>query len=295
MRRIIKIIATALVIVFVAIAGHLLWLSGLDGGETFPKDTFLDSVSNKTALIVVAHDDDAIGCAGTITELTKKGWNIHFLAFYGDWRKQDNPLRKQEVEVVSKIQNLQRIHLVDFSIQKFDTVKEPWRPIPYSKFPDYLKVDSLRLIIANAIRQHKPSVLFTLDNIIGGYGHPEHVCVSQSAIDACRESGGASVEKIYQAVFPRTLNENVLRNNPAFIAAKKVYNVVGSPDPTVEVDIVNSSSEKKEVMLAYKSQERNLKKIWPYYKVYPHWIYFRIFDKEHFNVITMRELPKNQQ
>lgn len=260
----------------------------LNGDEVFPQDIFLDSVKNKTALVIVAHDDDAIGCAGTITELTKKGWKVHFLTFYGNYRMADNPVRKKEVEQVSKIQNLSTLHLVNFSIQKSDTVPEPWRPIPYTQFSNNFKVDSLRIIIENVINQHQPSVLFTLDNIIGGYGHPEHVCVSQCAIDASRGDKNTSVERIYQAVFTRTLNENVLRDNPAFIAAKKTYQAEGSPVPDIEYNILNSSKEKKEVMLAYQSQKRNLKKVWPFYDVYPHWIYFKIFDKEYFHVISIK-------
>ena len=99
--------------------------------------------------------------------------------------------------------------------------------------------------------------------------------------------GLSSVNKIYQAVFTKTLNENILKDNPAFIAAKNVYQVDGSPNPDVEVNIYNSSKEKKEVMLAYHSQKRNLKKIWPYYHVYPHWLYFKIFDKEYFRIISI--------
>jgi len=285
-----KLFTVLLLIITTVLAGHLYWLSSLNGNETFPQDTFLDNVNNKTALVIVAHDDDAIGCAGTITELTKKGWKVHFLTFYGHWREQDNPIRKKEVEQVAKIQQLTSTNLIDFSLQKSDSVKEPWRPIPYSKFSEYMFVDSLKTIIAGAIDKYKPSVLFTLDNVIGGYGHPEHVCVSQSALDVCEENKGDlnfSVERIYQAVFPKTLNENILKDNPAYIAAKTVYQAEGSPIPTVEIDIYNSSKEKKLVMLTYESQKRNLKKIWPYYDLYPHWIYFRIFDKEYFRDIII--------
>jgi LmbE family N-acetylglucosaminyl deacetylase len=286
MKRSFKVVIVLIAIGIVALSAHLYWLSNLNGDETFQQDTFLGSAPNKTALIIVAHDDDAIGCAGTITELTKKGWKVHFLTFYGNWRKEDNPMRKKEVEQVAQIQNLSSTHLIDFSLQKTDTVKEPWLPIPYSEFSNYLEVDSVKAMISATIKEYNPSVLFTLDNVIGGYGHPEHVCVSQSAIDVCRENE-TSVQRIYQAVFPRTLNENVLKDNPAFIAAKKVYNAEGSPHPTVEIDIVNSSAEKKDVMIAYESQKRNLAKIWPYYNVYPHWVYFRIFDKEYFNVVEV--------
>ena len=277
-------------VVIIAVSAHLYWLTRLNDSEVFPRDTYLDSETNKTALIIVAHDDDAIGCAGTVSELTKKGWKVHFLTFYGNWRKEDNALRKKEVEQVANIQQLSSVDLIDFPIQKTDTVREPWMPIPYAAMTDYMQVDSIKIIIAEAIKKYKPSVVFTLDNVIGGYGHPEHVCVSQSVIDVCKEmkiGGLSSVNKIYQAVFTKTLNENILKDNPAFIAAKNVYQVDGSPIPDVEVNIYNSSKEKKEVMLAYHSQKRNLKKIWPFYHVYPHWLYFKIFDKEYFRIISI--------
>jgi LmbE family N-acetylglucosaminyl deacetylase len=238
-----------------AIIGHVYWLSRLNGNETYSKDTFLDKVSNKTALVIVAHDDDAIGCAGTISELTKKGWEIHFLTFYGHWRAHDNEWRKKEVEQVANIQRLASTNLINFSLQKSDTVKEPWRPIPYHKISEYMYIDSLKSMISAAIEKFHPSVLFTLDNVIGGYGHPEHVAVSQSVIEVCTEMNTAkntSVQKIYQAVFPRTLNENILKDNPAFIEAKKVYKAEGSPIPTVEIDIYQSSKEKKQAYLMLK-------------------------------------------
>jgi len=247
-------------------AWHLTFLSQLKGTEVFPPDVFLEDVQNKTALVIVAHDDDAIGCAGTISKLTKAGWNVHFLTFYGNYRQEDNELRKREVKHVSEIQGLASIDLIDFSIQRNDTLADPWKPIPYNQFQEYMHVDSLRNIIVQAIDKYKPSVVFSLDNIIGGYGHPEHVCVSQSILDACEEgklTEGFSVQRVYQAVFPKTLNENVLKDNPAFIAAKKIYQAEGSPQPTVEVDIFESSSEKKQVMMAFNSQKRNLRKIWP--------------------------------
>ena len=44
--------------------------------ETYPEDSFLDTVKNKRALVIVAHDDDDCGMAGTIAGLTRKGWRI---------------------------------------------------------------------------------------------------------------------------------------------------------------------------------------------------------------------------
>jgi len=286
-----KILLFILIVALLIIAGNIYYLSTFKGNEKYPADTYLGTESNKTALIIVAHDDDAISCAGTVTQLEKKGWKIHYMTFYGNWKKEDNPLRKKEVTAAAKIQKIASIDLVDFSMQKSDTVKEPWMPIPYSKFPEYLKIDSLKIFIANAIEKYKPSVLFTLDNITGAYGHPQHACVSQCIIDVCNEQKALpsfTVNKIYQAVYTRTMNEKIMSKYPVYIAAKKVYQVDGMPPPDVEINIYGNAKEKKEVMNVYESQKGNLKKFWPYYNWYPYWIYFKIFDKEYFRVITVK-------
>ena len=44
--------------------------------EMYPDDVFLDSVTNRRAFIIVAHDDDDCAMSGTIAMLTAKGWTI---------------------------------------------------------------------------------------------------------------------------------------------------------------------------------------------------------------------------
>ncbi len=293
MSRTTKVLSALFLAIFIALAAHLYWLSSLNGPETYPPDDYLDTEPNKTALIVVAHDDDAIGCAGTVSELTRKGWQVHFITFYGNYRKEDNPTRKAEATEAARIQQLASLHLIDLVIQRTDTVKEPWMPIPYARIPDYMKVDSIRHVVDSMTSVYQPSVIFTLDNQIGGYGHPEHVCVSQCVVDVSgihAADSAFSVKRIYQAVFPKTLNERVLHNNPAFVAAQRVWGK-GSPDPDVEVNIFGSAGTKKAVMQAYESQHRNIRKVWPYYQLYPAWLYFKIFDKEYFHVLKVGIQP----
>jgi len=291
LNRNLSVFIIIITVAILAVSGHLFYLSSLNGDETFPEDTYLNNVTTKTALIIVAHDDDAISSSGTISELTKQGWKIHFLTFYGNWRKEDNPTRKREVEQVAKIQNLASIDLFDFSIQKTDTVEKPWMPVPYVRFADYMKTDSLEILILKAIEKYQPSVIFSLDDIFGGYGHPEHVCVSQIITRVCSENKmkeSFPVNRIYQAIYTQTMNENIIGDMPVYLAAKKVYNPDQMPVPDVEIDIYNSANEKMRVMQAYESQHRNLKKYWPYYHWYPSWVYFKIFDKEYFRVINVK-------
>ncbi len=42
-----------------------------------------------------------------------------------------------------------------------------------------------------------------------------------------------------------------------------------------------------DILLAHASQHRNLKKFVPYYNFYPGWVYFSIFDQEHFRIVEI--------
>ena len=44
--------------------------------ESYPADSFLDTLTNKRALIIVAHDDDDCAMAGTLVKLKSQGWTI---------------------------------------------------------------------------------------------------------------------------------------------------------------------------------------------------------------------------
>jgi hypothetical protein len=56
--------------------------------ESYPNDTYLDTVSNKRALIISAHDDDDCFMAGTVYKLKQAGWEIE------QWTLQTTPLEK---------------------------------------------------------------------------------------------------------------------------------------------------------------------------------------------------------
>ncbi len=290
MKNVLKV-GVILILAFSSIVvGHVIWLSSFIGNEEYPEDNFLFKEENKTALIIVAHDDDAISNAGTIAALVEYGWKVHFLTFYGNHHAEMNETRKREASQAAKLLSLGSTHFIDFSMAKSDTVKEPWMPIAQDKWDYYYKTDSLKYFIASAIELHQPSVIFTLDNIMGGYGHPEHACVSQSIIDVCQAKKATqvfSVKRIYQAVFTPTMNDNIIGHLSVFIAAKNVYKVNKLPEPSVEIDISKNAVLKTDVMLAYKSQHKNLKKFWPYYNWYPPTLYWNIFNKEYFRVVTI--------
>jgi len=239
----------------------------------------------------VAHDYDAIGSAGTVAMRAQQGWDIHMVCFYSSvWRPEDNPARKKEVKQMVDIQHISGVDMINFNIHRSAFKKESWMPVPYAEFDMDMKTDSLKALVGQAIDKYQPTIIFTLDDVIGGYGHPEHILVSRCIDTICRQkksAPGFSVQRIYQVVCPQSQTERTIGHNPAYIAAKKVYNCTGMPAPDVQIDIYNNAEQKKDLMTAYVSQQRNIRKFWPYYNWCPYWIYFKINPNEYFKIITI--------
>jgi LmbE family N-acetylglucosaminyl deacetylase len=295
-----RILVTILLVIVFFIVIHLGYLSSLSATEDYPEDAYFDKESNKNALIIVAHDDDAVSCAGTISQLCRSGWSVRELCFYqqsGIYRAKDssnNTIRKLSLAKAAKIQGLSEVVAIDLNFRTdLDTNKAAYMPMPYDQFPLYFKTDTLYQLIAAYIEKHKPSVIFMLDDSMGGYGHPEHVLISQLVLKHCRNNQsnpGFSVTKIYQPVFPPSLSENILAGNMTYEAAKKVYNLPGMPLPDVQITIYGTSVQKKEVMQAYTTEQNSLNQIWPYYRYYPAKVYFSIFNREFFRVLDVEKL-----
>lgn len=292
MKKILIVLTAIIAICLIAIIFHLFGLKNMAPTEEYPYDTYLENEQNKKALVIVAHDDDAVVFAGTTSRLAEEGWEISFLCFYAyHWRPEDNPVRKVEMANVKRIQGLKNIYLIDMEIRnRLDTVEDAYMPIPYEQFAANFNIDSLRMFIGEAIDKTNPSVIFMLDNVIGLYGHPEHVVVGKTVEDYCRshhDSAGFPVKKIYQGVLPPSHAEKLMGNTSTYSGGKEIYKCDGMPLPDVQVDIYPFAKKKKSVFLAHASQHRNLRKFFPSYKYIPSKIYFRIFVKEYFNIIDL--------
>lgn len=290
MKQVIKVSLIILISGLALIITNIIYLYRLAPDEVYSEDTFLMNEKNRSALIIVAHDDDASTFSGTTSLLAQEGWDVSFVCFYSEiYRPEDNPLRRLEMEKVSNIQGLKEINLIDFTPRKrLDTVSRPWLPIPYNSFNDNYYTDSLTAYISAAIEKYNPSVVFTLDKVIGGYGHPEHVLVCRVIENICnarKDSLASSVKKIYQYVMPPSQAEKVNGSYETYIEGKKIYGCNGMPVPDVQIDISPVAKIKRRVFFAHASQHRNLKKYFPFYRYYPGSIYFGIFDKEYFSII----------
>lgn len=293
MKRKLRITAAIIVIGIIVIGMHIFYLFTLAKSEEYSNDTYLSSEHNKSALIVVAHDDDACMFAGTISKLVDEGWKNNFLCFYSyHWKPEENSVRKSEMKNVAVIEGFKSLKLVDLELRnRLDTIEKPWMPIPYDKFSENFNVDSLKTFILKSINDNSPSVIFILDNIIGLYGHPEHILVGRVVEEIClsyKDSVGFPVKKIYMSVLPPLQAEKIVGKVGAYIEGKKIYNCYGMPIPDVQIDISSFGSKKKEIILAEHSQHRNFKKFVPYYQYYPGWLYYYIFNREYFKIINVQ-------
>ena len=213
-----RTIIISLIILFALIAtviGHYFYLKSLAQADTYPADGFLQKQDNKKALIIVAHDDDAVSMSGTIAMLSKSGWEVRELCFYQAY-KNKNPRRKIDIEKASKILGMTSVEYHDIELRKnLSGIKKPWLPIPYTEFPSAYNKDTAQYYIHGFIEKYKPSVIFTLDDVMGGYGHPDHVFVSKLVRQYCTQhinDSSFTVEAIYQAVFDPAMNEKILKD-----------------------------------------------------------------------------------
>jgi len=283
-------------IFIIIISAHILYLKSMAAEETYPEDTWLAAEEVKRALIIVAHDDDMATSAGTITRLCRSGWTVREMCFYqqgGMYFKKDsakNPIRKVSLKQVADIQGFEGVDPIDFNFRKDMETEKAYMPMPYEMLNENYHTDSLYAIIGAYIEKHKPSVIFTLDNVFGGYGHPDHVIISRIIHRYCtdhKDEPGFTVKRIYQPVFSPSLSRKVMGKMPVYNEARKVYGVEGSPVPDVQVTVADMSRIKKDVFKAYVSEQNSFRQIWPYYNWYPHWIYFRIFDRDFYSVINI--------
>lgn len=258
--------------------------------ETYPEDICLDTMANKRALIIVAHDDDDCMMSGTIAKLTSKGWTIKQLSL-----EMHNVSGENRNPAYIICEGSERILEDGLYRPGMDTIKYPYMPIPY----DEIKKQFLREKVTNAlitqINEFNPSVLFTLDNIKGGYGHPDHVFLSQLVLDLFNE-GKISAQLIYQSVLTKHIEAEIDKYMApkmkkwgypqASPAANKLYGIDGMPEADVQINITDQAEIKMAYLRAYPENVRkNLRKFLIYYEDFEAKTYFSVWNREFFRII----------
>ncbi|ADR21554.1 hypothetical protein MATR_08160 [Marivirga tractuosa] len=273
------------------LSAHIAYINRYVPSEEFPEDIYLSRVEVKKALVISAHDDDICAMSGTISKLNKAGWEIKQLCF----DSKDRARNAAHLKAASYIMDEALfIDLGEVSYRKLhDSIQYSWMPIPKESFPLVYQKDLVKKYLVGQIVDFKPSIIFSLDNVLGGYGHPDHTFISDLIVEICKEDK-RSVKKIYQSVFPDSyeaalfpdLDNRAGKYPSPYFTAKQMYKIDGMPEPHVQINIYDNSWKKKMFLSTYLENERkNIRKFLPAYEYYPHWFYFWLFDKEYFRVI----------
>jgi LmbE family N-acetylglucosaminyl deacetylase len=261
--------------------------------ESYPADTYLDTVSNKKALVIIAHDDDDCTMSGTIFKLKKSGWKVE------QWSLTTFPLAKgRTVHPSNIICNGNHSILEDGKYRNknpYDSTLALYMPVPRINFDTIYETEKVSNALIAKINYYQPSVIFTLDNEIGGYGHPDHVFLYQLVLDLFN-SGKISAQRLYQGVYTDHMEKEIIDNRlaklnekwgnqSAFLLARKIYGVEGMPEPDVEINIQDYADGKMEYLRAYIEEAKNsMRKFIPYYEDFDAKTYFDVFTKEYFKV-----------
>ncbi len=262
--------------------------------EVYPDDQFLKSEKDKRAMIVVAHDDDPAAMSGTLTMLKKQGWKIKQLCFTSG-----NQSRDSAMFAASKVflDEIEFINILPKELRlDFDSSIIPYMPIPKSEFSSKFDVSKIHSIVLQKINQFDPVVIFTLDNEMGGYGHPEHVLLSDIVFNALKNNQ-INPERIYQSVYTNSMEDKILKerlNNQmqkwgfpnSYMSALKMYNLDGMPEPNVQINIESSAEEKMKYLRTFNERERKTIGFYvPYFEKFNSKDYFSVFNREFFRVI----------
>ncbi len=259
--------------------------------ETYPTDNYLDTVTPKRALIIVAHDDDDCVMAGTIAKLKTQGWVI----------KQFSLQKHKGLDTLTHPSHItcdgNELLLKDGVYRLgMDTLTYGAYPLAYAEIDKQFYTAKVSEALVDKINKFKPSVIFTLDDIKGGYGHPEHVFVSRLVVKLFKEDL-ISCKRIYQSVYtPHMEREIVYKwldmqlkdwNHPNLsLISNKLYDVKGMPEPNVQVTISKFADQKMKYLLAYNEDvRRNIRKFIPYFETVDAQTYFKVFNREFFRII----------
>lgn len=141
----------------------------------------LSDLDLKSALVVVAHADDAeYGCSGTVAQLIRKGWEVTYVLCTDGSKGSDDLEMTQE-----------RLSAIRYAEQIAAGKILGLKAVEFLNYPDSFLEPSLdlRKDIARMIRKHKPAVMIcnspTRDLSNNGYiGHPDHMAAAEAALSA---------------------------------------------------------------------------------------------------------------
>lgn len=264
--------------------------------ENYPNDSLLQTIENKRAMIVIAHDDDMCAMAGTISMLNNSGWEIAVVSF-------SKTPERNAAQIKACRNILDTVMFAELTTGQIrndnEEVRKGYYAFPKDSFDLVFNKSVIEDEFLKHINQFNPSVIFTLDNEMGGYGHPEHVLISQMVVDLSDQKR-ISPAYIYQSVYTNHMENSIMQRHSKRMKswgfpgdewdnAKRIYGVDGMPEPTVQINITSEAQPKMDYLRSYNERERKTLGFFiPEFEKYNAVEYFTIFDREFYRVIEIK-------
>jgi N-acetylglucosamine malate deacetylase 2 len=291
-----KLIMSLSVIILLIISGLFYFRSKLQDEDVLQSETLIPDNLPKKALAIFAHPDDEITIIGTMRMLKSQGVETGICYM----TRGEAGLNGSIIDV-SKIKDL-----ADTSLNKLKKALGKRRTNEVDKiasilelnhhemfdFPDSgtstIPLDSLKKVVRSLIQKYQPSVLFTLDDKVGLYGHPDHRNVSKAVLEVFQEDKvkpDFSPKKLYQVTLPKDMIVFALKIAEGFRKNYPKDPTKGLPHADLCVNITPFGRYKRDCMLAHASQRPTFDDMQPGFATLPPWIYFRVFDREYFHLV----------
>jgi N-acetylglucosamine malate deacetylase 2 len=246
------------------------------------EELFPDGAKRKI-LAIFAHPDDEIMIAGTYHKLNKEKNVTSVLATFtrGEAgstgglvpKEKLAETRTKELEKSAKILNIDHLEVYDYP----DSGLVSTDP------------ESIKETIRKLIKKYEPTTVITYDDVVGLYGHPDHVVMSKLTKEVVTEEmqkENTPVKRLYFATLPQPMIDLALKLSPTF--KERYPRDKGLPEPTIAYPMASEASARKQVLLAHKTQWQTVASVQPYHEKVPSWIYYRIFDREYFHLVNMK-------
>ncbi|MCU0433008.1 MAG: PIG-L family deacetylase [Bacteroidia bacterium] len=234
---------------------------------------------NKTALFIFPHDDDVISCAGSSQWLREKNWTLYSLTLTEDADPKERAKRSVEWSESMKLLGFKEsIHLY--------FPNNVWSNVERNELVFWNEhSDSVEATVYRFIQKYKPSVIFTFDSIVGGYGHPEHRLTGRAVgrvFAAHKHEAGFPVKRIMCFTLPEKLEQVWLGQNPAYLLTQKYNGPASLPEPNAAVDVRKYWPVKRNAAAVYKTQQATLKKFMMLPDIKDTSAHYQAFCREYF-------------
>jgi len=246
-----------------------LWVYGFIQANDFsvPTKSFGDFKPNNILVIFPHPDDEAQSLSGTITQFVKNKAVVNWIVLTrgergtSDAHVEENigQIRTKESENVAKVLNINAPVFGDF---------------PDSGMVDHK--DELSTYLKQQISKYKPDLIITYDES-GGYGHPDHIIVSQ-VVTSLLKTDFPDVHLWYTSTPEKLFKQLSL---PTQMAKDQEY-LKSRKSPSFKVWVgMSGIMSKIQAVYAYKSQFDSFVKGVPIKQI-PLWFYVSLTPYEYF-------------